>query len=163
MMNEPRMPQDFSEEDLEPTKKLKLDPNKSFLSKQKPVNKENFDNLAHEVQEKRRQLLSEAFELGKQFKEIMMDKTVPSQISELKRSKDAEVISKLINFAVKVNTDQYEDEGMGSITLLTLLMKIMLQQRDRFNELDYKHHQLENYASRLEAKINSLSSQEKNG
>lgn len=157
--NEPRVSfENEGADQVEATKTLKLDPKKSLFSKKAAV-KNTFEERAQEVHSRMQGYLSEAFELGVQFKEFLEDKTVPSQMGALRRSREKEVIGKLVAFAIRVNNDQDENEGMGSVSILTLLLKTSLAMRDRYNELDYKYHELESYCTRLEAKLNKLSSQ----
>lgn len=160
MSDQPRISfeEDIDPDEIETNQGLKLSKKKSFLSNKKPSAQEALNNRAQDINSKRQQRLTRAWELGNEFKELLADKTVSSQMSEMKKSREREVINKLIEFAIEVNTDEDEHEGMGSVTLLTLALKILLQIRDKYNELDYKYHQLEKYASKLEVKLNSVSS-----
>ncbi len=155
---ESRIPED--ELDKEHTKKVKLDPKKSRFSKKKN-NKEEFEQRAKETNQKLQGHLVEAFELGKQYKELLEDKTISDNKTFLTENREKEIISKLINYAVKVNTDQNELEGMGSVALLTLLLKCVIRMRDRYNDIEYKYHILERNHIKLEEKFNKLSSQVK--
>ena len=155
---ESRIPEDELEK--EQTKKVNLDPKKSRFTK-KTKTKEEFEQRAAETNDRLQGNLAEAFDLGKQYRELLEDKTITNNKSFLVESKEKEVISKLINYAVKVNTDRDEYEGMGSVALITLLLKCVIKMRDRYNDIEYKYHMLEKNAVKLEEKINRLSSRVK--
>ena len=61
----------------------------------------------------------------------------------------------MIKLAVDVNNDPNEQEGMGSLMWIVLLLKTLLMQRDRINQLEYVVSQLEkkNDFSLIENKI----------
>lgn len=156
-----KLPFQEEPEEFEPTKGVKLQRKKSFVGRQGIQNHErqtSLEGVAQEIVAKRQEKLSKAFDLGKRYKDMISDKTVPSQASELKKSQEAEVISEFVKFAIEANNDEDEMEGMGSVTAITLLFKVLLMMRDQHNILDHKYHQLEKYTERLEAKLNRLSS-----
>jgi hypothetical protein len=49
----------------------------------------------------------------------------------------------MIKLAVEINTDPNEQEGMGSLMWIVLLLKTCVSQRDRINKLEYSVSQLE--------------------
>lgn len=139
------------------TKKVKLDPKKSRFAK-KAKTREDFENRAHETSNKMQGHLMEAFDLGKAYRDLLEDKTIPENKNFLGESKEKEIIGQLISYAIKVNIDQDEHEGMGSVALLTLILKCVLKMRDRYNDIEYKYYMLEKNHARLEEKFNRLSS-----
>ena len=152
---ESRIPEDELEK--EQTKKVNLDPKKSrFALKAKTT--EEFEQRAIQTSDKLRNNLTEAFELGRQYRELFEDKTISENKNFLNESREKEIIGKLIQYAVKVNIDEDEHEGMGSVALITLLLKSMIKMRDRYNDIEYKYHLLERNHVRLEEKFNRLSS-----
>jgi len=154
----------ISEEELkkEHTKKVKLDNKKSRFST-KVNNKEEFEQKVISTNKKMQSHLVEAFELGKQYKDLLDNKTITDNKTFLAESKEKEIIGKLINYAVKINTDQNELEGMGSVALITLLLKCVIKMRDRYNDIEYKYHLLERNHIKLEEKFNKLSSRVSSG
>lgn len=142
------------------TKKVKLDASKSMFAK-KSKTKESFQQRAIETSGKLQNNLTEAFDLGKQYRDLLEDKTIPENKKFLDESREKEIIGQLISYAIKVNIDEDEHEGMGSVALLTLMMKCVLKMRDRYNDIEYKYHMLEKNHIRLEEKFNRLSSQVK--
>lgn len=142
------------------TKKVKLDASKSMFAK-KAKTQESFQQRAVETSDKLQNHLAEAFDLGKQYRDLLEDKTIPENKKFLDESREKEIIGQLISYAIKVNIDEDEHEGMGSVALLTLMMKCVLKMRDRYNDIEYKYHMLEKNHIRLEEKFNRLSSQVK--
>lgn len=141
----------------EQTKKVNLDPSKSRFTR-KIRNKEEFEQLAVNANNQLQKNVVDAFELGKQFKALLNDKTIVANKNFLHESKEKEIIGKLIQYAIDVNCDQNETEGMGSVALITLLSKCLLTLRDRYNDIEYKYALLERNAIKLEEKFNRLSS-----
>jgi hypothetical protein len=152
---ESRIPEDELEKSQ--TKKVLLDPKKSRFAK-KAKTKEEFEQRASKTSERMQGNLAEAFELGKEYRDLLADKTISENKTFLTESREKEIVGKLINYAVKVNTDVDEYESMGSVALLTLLLKCVIKMRDRYNDIEYKYHMLEKNHARLEEKFNSLSS-----
>lgn len=146
------------ESDLVPQKKVgKL--NKSQFVSQSKI-REAFDakadNMMHSIEDRRQR----ALDLTKQFWDIIRDKTIVENKGPLTKSLEQEITNKLITYAIEVNgeidvTDAdgnvigKEHEGMGSISIIALMLKVMMHQRDLNNKLELK-------VTELEAKINSL-------
>ena len=155
-MNARFMESNISDEEikrLQATRGVKLQNSQSSVVGPKH-NIEQFEQRANDVAKKRQEHLTEAFKLGAEFKGLLNDSTVSSNKTFIIESKEKEIIGKLIKYGVKINTDQDEDEGMGSIALLTLILKCMLFMRDKNNDLNFKVHALKEYTARLESKLN---------
>lgn len=151
MSNEPRISFESDSEEIEPaTKNVKLDSKKSRFARQAET-KQNFENKVTEVHDKmmgRQQLI---FELGKQFLDLLKDKTLAENKGPMQQSLEKEVIGKLTQFAMEVNNDDNEGEGMGSISMIVLLFKSMLIVRDNYNRVEYKIEQLEKQLKSLKS------------
>lgn len=52
------------------------------------------------------------------------------------------IVDDLISFAIETNVDETEKEGMGSIYLISLMMKVLMKQKDRINQLEYQIQKL---------------------
>ena len=131
------------QEDLPAPQALKIDSRKSRYVKQAET-KQAFEKRAEEVHNKILTRNEQAYELGKQFLDLMKDKTLPINKGPMQQSLEREVINKLIAFGTELNNDQTEpQEGMGGISLLMLIFKSTLIMRDRYNLLEYKVEQLE--------------------
>jgi hypothetical protein len=127
----------------EATKTVKLDSKKSRFARSSET-KQNFEERANAANEKISDRQEQIFDLGKKFVEIMKDKTLPENKGPLQQSIEKEVLGKLIEFAIELNNDDLEqNDGMGSVGLLTLIFRSSLLLRDRYNSIEYKVEQLE--------------------
>ena len=145
-MSEPQERSGFDSESLEPqesTKPLKIDKGKSRFVKQH-IERERFEEKVKEIHDKSENKQQLAFDLGRKFLEILNDKTLKENKGPIRADIERENIGDLIKFAVGVNTDENEQEGMGSVSLITLLYKAILIMRDKNNELEYKLTSIEN-------------------
>ena len=136
--------------------KVKIDGKKSRFSKQPEQPSYNFKERARDIQNKFEGYLAEAFEYGKEYKEVLADKTLKDEKSFLNKSREEEIVAKLIDFAIKVNNDENEPEGQGSVTIIVLLLKCLYTMRDKYNDIEYKYYQLEKNHIKLEEKFNRL-------
>jgi hypothetical protein len=133
---------DSNQEDLPVPQTLKINNRKSKYVHQAET-KQIFEKQAEEVHNKILSRNEQAYELGKQFLDLMKDKTLPANKGPLHQSVEREVINKLITFGTELNNDTLEQEGMGGISLLMLVFKSTLIMRDKYNVLEYKVEQLE--------------------
>lgn len=78
-----------------------------------------------------------AADLFVQFSRAMSDKTLSQNRNVFNNESEKELLQNMIQLAIDVNNDPNEQEGMGSLTWITLLFKTCLSQRDRMNELEY--------------------------
>ena len=159
-MKEPRyFESQLTEEELkaEQTKTVKLDRSKSRFAQQ-TEKKQSFQQIAQEISDKGQSYLNEAFELGQEYKTILIDKTLSINKKFTHKNRENEVISKLMDFARKLNNDRNQPEGDGSVTLIVLLLKNLLFFRDKYNDIEYKYSMLEKNHIKLEEKFNRLSS-----
>lgn len=142
----------------EQTKKVNLDRSKSRFSKRKEK-PQLFEEKAAKINESNQNYLFEAFELGKEYKEILFNKTISANKTFIEESREQEVLGKIIDFARRANHDESEIEGSGSVTIIVLLLKCLLQLGDKYNDVEYKYHILEKNHVKLEKKFNLLSSE----
>ena len=84
------------------------------------------------------------------FKKILDDKTLLQNKNIFSLDLEKEIISNLARLAIDMNTDENEIEGMGSVSIITLLLRTSIIQRDRINSLEYKSTLLENRIKELE-------------
>ncbi len=96
-------------------------------------------------------------ELSLAFKKIMEDKTLAENKNVFASDIEMETLGGLVALGIDMNTDENETEGMGSIGLITLLLRCMLIQRDKINASDFKLHTMSNAIKTLEKKIEELS------
>lgn len=110
---------------------------------------EDLVGRASEIQEKFQARKQNAYALAAQFVEFLNDKTLPDNKGVIGKDLEKELIGKLVQFAIDTNNDPNEQyDGMGSVGIITLLLRALLIQRDKLNRLDYK-------LSKLEQKLSS--------
>ena len=142
----------MSNDDNAPKKGVKISNEKSMFNKKEPsVSAQDFEQSADAVFNKFELRKRKCIELGAKFVNILNDKTLAENRSVITKDTEKEVVGGLINIASEINTDESEDEGMGSVAMVTLLMRAVLIQRDKINELSFKVSQLE----KLKAKTNA--------
>ena len=122
--------------------KTKLDNSRSRFA-QKSLEKQNFETKAVEVQEKIQERKQRAFELSQEFLEILKSKTLVSNKGPIEQSVERDVIKKLTEFSIEMNTDPDELENIGSTGVNVLLLKSVLILRDSLNEANFKIDKLE--------------------
>lgn len=129
---------------------VKLSNENSMLNSmpQKP-SKEEFVKKASEVNETLNAYTARAGELASKFKKVLEDKNLAHNKSIFAIDSERELLANLIQLAIDMNTDEHEQEGMGAVGLITLLLRSVLIQRDRINLLEYQ-------LSHLEKKIKDL-------
>ena len=145
------MAEAFSKEYVAPEKPLrgvKLT-NKKTPEKEDAHSRENFEKAADNFIKNKQEQIKNALELAKQYKELLLDKTLISNKSPITKDIEKEIISNLVALAMVINQDESQPEGYGSVAIIQLLLKMLLVQRDAYNELDFK-------VSRLEKQILTL-------
>lgn len=145
----------FDEEDddtlLVPQKKDRLKNVSSqksiFESIPKKPTQQDLDKQVKEREEKGTGYKQRASDLAIKFRKLQEDKTLPSNRSIFANEMEREILSEMISLAIEINNDPNEQEGMGSLSWITLLFKTVLSQRDRINKLEYALLQMEKISS----------------
>ena len=143
------MPFDEEDEDLEQTQNKrglrKVSSQKSIFDgiPKKPT-QEEFENKVKKVQDRSSSYKQKAAEYSAQFKKIVSDRTLQQNRNVFAVEMETELLGNMIKLAADVNVDLNEQEGMGSLMWVVLLMKTCLAQRDRINKLEYVVSLLEN-------------------
>ena len=109
----------------------------------KKPSQEDLDNHVKNTQNRSRSYKQRAADYSAQFKKIMNDKTLSQNRSIFVTEMETELLGNMIKLAVDVNADVDEQEGMGSLMWIILLLKTCLLQRDKINNLEYAVFQLE--------------------
>lgn len=97
-----------------------------------------FEQTATAVHARSEERKKEIYELSKSFIGMMKDKTLADNKGPIAQNIERDVIKQLIEVGTALNNDEDQDEGAGSIGLVTLLMRALLAQRNRINELEFK-------------------------
>lgn len=98
---------------------------------------ESLEKRAQQMHEKSSTYKVRAAELASQFNRAISDKTLKSNKNVFAQELEKELLSKMIQLAVEINNDVSEQEGMGSLSWITILLKTCFTQRDRINNLEY--------------------------
>lgn len=129
---------------------LKINNESSAVSAPGPTQKQRFDSVAEQVHARSEEYKKQAYELGKKFIRMVEDKILPENKGPTAKSVESQIINELLMLGVAMNTDQTQEEGMGGIGIVTLLIKGMLYQRDRINNLQWRLDKTEAVLRRLE-------------
>lgn len=140
----------FEEDDIEnlPLKNAslkKISSQKSIFDDlpKKPTQKD-FDRKVNENEKKLTGYQAAGSELSKKYIAVLKDKTLKQNKNSFVKEHEKEIIADMVQLAMNINNDPIEQEGMGSLSWITLLLKVNFNQNDRINELEYKLSLLEN-------------------
>jgi hypothetical protein len=79
-----------------------------------------------------------SIEVSKKFIMLSEDKTLAENKSTINEEVERDIRKDFIQLGIDLNNDETEEgDGMGSIALITVLSKVILNQRDRINNLEY--------------------------
>lgn len=85
-----------------------------------------------------------AAELTEKYYKLLKDKTLPENQTPIQQNFRKEVLTDMINFAIDLNNDELEDKNdMGSVAMITILLKSNLALKDFANKLEYDLKQLQ--------------------
>ena len=115
-----------------------------FDSQIKKPSGEDFNKQVKNFQKQYDSYKEQAAELSLKFQKTIIDKTLKENKTIFNREIEQELLSDMISLAIKINNDHnLEEEGIGSINWIILLLKTCFNQRDRLNSLEYNFSQLE--------------------
>lgn len=103
----------------------------------KPQTQQEFQQKVQASQEQMAGYKKRAAELFMLFQRSMADKTLAQNRNILNSETEKEMLQHILQLAIDIDNDPQEQEGMGTMTAITLLLKTCLSQRDRINELEY--------------------------
>jgi hypothetical protein len=139
------------DEDKESEKELRKTGLKQVSSKKsifddmpKKQSLEDFQEKVKKVEESNLGYKKKAAELSVSFKKMILDKTLSQNRNVFIQESEQEVLANMIKLATEVNVDPNEQEGMGSLMWVILLLKTCLVQRDKINSLEYELFELKN-------------------
>jgi hypothetical protein len=111
--------------------------------------KSSFDEMVGSIRKNDNSVMADIRELSIRYKEYLVDKTLGSNKSPSLKDSEKETIKKLCEIGLKLNSDENQPEGIGSIGLNSLLLNSVLIQRDKINEMSYEIHTLKNLINTL--------------
>jgi len=121
-----------------------------FESMPKKQTPEEFEQKVRKVQERTSHYKAKAADLATQFNKAMSDKTLSQNKNMFQQDMEKDLLRQMIELAVEINNDGREQEGMGSLSWITLLLKTCFSQRDKINRLEYAVSQLEKKTAALD-------------
>lgn len=117
---------------------------------------QQFDERVQQVSSKSNDYKIKAGELAVQYKKILADKTLVQNKNVFSEEIEREILTKMVNLAIQINNDEDEQEGMGSLGWITILLKTQFSVRDRLNELEYQLLQLKKQNEELSKQLLEL-------
>jgi hypothetical protein len=93
---------------------------------------------AEKAMEKIDEFKMRTLELATKYKTLFDSKVLAPNKTQLIKDAEREVITNLVKLALEMEADDLQPIGQGSTSLLSLTMNIMLLQRDRMNELEFR-------------------------
>lgn len=115
----------------------------------KKPSSDDLDKRVQQINEKSFSYKTRASDLANQFNKAMADKTLKSNKNSFSQEMERELLGKMIQLAIEINNDPFEQESMGSLGWITMLLKTCFSQRDRINNIEY-------FLSILEKKIDPV-------
>lgn len=114
-----------------------------FDSMPKKQTPEEFERKVQKVQERESSFKGKTADLAIKYYRTMADKTLPVNKNMFQKEVELELMKDMIKMAQEINAHPLEREGEGSLSLITLLLKTVFNQRDKINTLEYHVVQLE--------------------
>jgi hypothetical protein len=145
-----------SNDNSPPKKGLKINNQRSSVPQPKVNNTAVFNEQAKEVFLQYEDYKQRTWELSTRFKSMIEDKTLSENRTIISKDLEKEVLDKLVALSSEMNSDDNQPEGIGSIALSMLILKMLLLQRDTINSLAYKVDRLEKNNSKLENTVKTL-------
>ena len=124
-------------------KGLKITNENSTVAAPVVPNTTAFEQAATEAAGRMAEYKKRAWDLGVKFKGLMDSSVLPENKSSLIKDLEAETLTQLAQLANDINTDEAQPEGMGSVALSQLIMKMLLQQRDICSHQRFRIEHLE--------------------
>lgn len=121
---------------------VKVNSSKSRFVKQ-AVEKQQFLENADAAIDADQSRKQQAVALINKFWQITKSTKLAENKGPTEKSVEAQLVRDLVLFANDLNNDPNEIEGSGSVAIITLLLKTVMNMRDQQNDLAYKIFKLE--------------------
>lgn len=124
-----------------------VSPKKSSVQEASSLKKESrssFENKVDEQQTAEVLKREKAIKLAIKWQELIVNKTLPPNQTVYFKEVEKEILSKLVILGQELNIDETEHEGAGSLFLISLLLKTMIEYRNKINTLEYELDKLKN-------------------
>src|SRR6266705_5360640 len=126
--------------------KVKLDSSKSRFVKKAEEQKQieaNFNEQVSDYQTQQAALVKKSGELTGKFMNFIKDSTLKENKGPIQLEMEQQICRDLTDLSLELNQDEHQPEGIGSAGMTLLLLKIVMFQRDKINEMSYKLSKLE--------------------
>jgi hypothetical protein len=133
---------------------VKINNDSSTVPKPPPDTSAEFQERATKVFGKFEEYKNRGWELGRQFKALIEDTILASNKTIIAKDLEQEVMNKWVTLAQEMDNDNDQPQGIGGIVLCSLLMRMVLTQRDKINTLSYRLESAEKRIAALAAKVN---------
>lgn len=141
------MPFEDDEIDIPENQKVKLknvSAQKSMFDNiPKKPSQDEFQEKVKKAQDTNNNYKIRGAELASKFFKILNDKTLKQNKNIFAEELEKEILTEMIQLAAEINNDPNEQEGMGSLSWITLLLKTCFMQRDKINDLEYAVFQIQ--------------------
>lgn len=139
-------------EDIETTSKSKVElkkPGSKSIFDAQPVKsvkaqQEEFRARASDVNDRFNSYNERAIDAVSSFMKLLEDQTLTNNKSVFASEVEQEIINKFQTLALDMDGDDLQPNGMGSVGVITFLLKVALIQRDKINQLDFNLNQINN-------------------
>ena len=98
----------------------------------------DFDHKVAEFKQQDVEIKNKIADLSTKYRNIIKDQTLEENKGPAAKTFEKEVIKQLCDVGLRLNNDSSQPEGIGSIGLTSLLLNIILIQRDTINSLSFQ-------------------------
>lgn len=118
---------------------LKVKNKRSFVSNSEAAREADarFDKEMKEAAESSKILSSKIAKAADNYLSIISRKVITENKSQAQIEEEREVINNLVELVMQANMDPTQPIGTGSVGVISLMLKLLLLQRDKINDLSY--------------------------
>lgn len=130
--------------------KTKAAVQKEQEAKEREEYKERFEDNAQKTIQYHQDKGAKVVDVISRYLKMTQDKTLSRNRGSIANDVEREVRQQVIQLALDMNNDENEENnGMGSVAVLSAVTKIVFMYRDRLNDLEYEIQQLKREVSKL--------------
>lgn len=149
MTNQPKVSFQNTNKEVTATRGLKLKNKNAEKKEQEKIEreqyKEKFEKSADQAVQNYEDKNKKALEVISKFMRLSEDKTLSKNKGYIGIDVEKEIRQELIQLVIDLDNDESESEyGKGSVVAISILSKIVLNLRDRINDLEFEISSLKN-------------------
>ncbi len=145
--------EDTSDKSVKSKVELKTQGKSMFDEKPKQHSKEDAQQKAAVVNERQVSYNTRAMEITSAFMKLVEDTTIAQNKSVFSQDIEKEVIGKFQQLILDIEDDEQQPPGMGAVGAVSFLMRVILLQREKINQLSYQNHLIEKKMKEIAALI----------